>query len=222
MKFKEWLLLSEASIQEKTLYHGTLADYEPSIKQYGLQGGWHGPVGSFVASAYDDEDYGEPTEEDEVVFMTDKTELSKAVNGMVHHIGKKLNKDFHDVSDNDIRNHGLLVLIKDGDADADQYDPDDRKWASQNPPRGAETGDYFAPKMQGDIFLKGAALLRFLSKNGSWPRTWGKGNKKQRANAMRGKLGAWAISRGQEKEKALKTIKKAPISKVQDQLRTWE
>jgi len=51
MKFKEWL-----DILERTLYHGTVVDNEPSIRSYGLQGGWHGRLGSFVSKYYDDED----------------------------------------------------------------------------------------------------------------------------------------------------------------------
>lgn len=110
-------LSRKESLSERTLYHGTIADYEGSIRQYGLQGGWHGPLGSFVSQHYDSQEYGEPTEDDEddeVVFATHKQELGKAVNAMVHHISQKLKKEFHDVTDNDIRNYGLLVIIKDG------------------------------------------------------------------------------------------------------------
>jgi hypothetical protein len=168
MDFKEWL-------NRKTLYHGTVIDNEPSIKKFGLVGGWHGPTGAFVDDAYggeytdDDGNYIEPEEEDQVVFATDKNELGKAVNAMVFHIGRKLGKDFHDVSDNDIRNHGLLVAIK--DSDLEPHDPD--KW-QDNVPRGAEPGDYYSREMGADSLIKGSALIRLLRRNGEWPRRWGK------------------------------------------------
>jgi len=180
MDFKKWLL------SERTLYHGTVVDNEESIRKHGLQGGWHGPLGSFVAQHYNDEDYGKPTEDDEVVFLTDKEQLGKAVTGMVHHIGEKLGKDFHDVSDNDIRNHGLLVIVK--DSNVEPYSPYDAKWGSQNFPRGAEEGDYMTPSAGADLFLKGAALLRFLRQHGQWPRDWGVGNQRNRRDQLEGQL----------------------------------
>jgi hypothetical protein len=178
MNFKKWLL------SERTLYHGTVVDNEDSIRQYGLQGGWHGPLGSYVAQGYDDEGYGEPTEDDEVVFLTDRKDLDKAVGGMVHHIGEKLGKDFQDVSDNDIRNHGLLVIVK--DSDVEPYSDYDIRWAYKNIPRGAEEGDYMTPSAKASVFLKGAALVRFLTQHGQWPRDWGVGN--NRRNQLRGQL----------------------------------
>lgn len=152
---------------EKTLYHGTVIDNEPTIRKYGLVGGWHGSLGDFVKTAYGDE-YGDPSEDDEVVYATDKNNISKAINAMVHHIGRKLNKDFHDVSDNDIRNHGLLVIIK--DSELKPYDPYKQHDKS---PIGAETGDYFDSAMGADLFLKGSSLIRFLRNKGEWPRDWG-------------------------------------------------
>jgi hypothetical protein len=89
----------------------------------------------------------------------------------VHHVGKKLGKDFHSVSDNDIRNHGLLVIIKDSDLKA--YDPDDRSNWYGDLPRGVEPGDYYDQQMGADLFLRGAALIRFLRNHGEWPRNWG-------------------------------------------------
>jgi hypothetical protein len=161
MDFKQWLIV------ENTLYHGTVVDNEPTIRQYGLVGGWHGTLGSFVKDAYGGE-HEEPTEEDEVVYAADKHSLKKAVNAMVHHIGKKLNKSFHDVSDNDIRNHGLLVIIKDNDLKP--HDPDEMH---DRLPIGVEPGDYYDSSMAADLFLRGSSLLRFLRRYNQWPRNWG-------------------------------------------------
>jgi len=161
MNFKEWL------ISERTLYHGTVVDNEPTIKQYGLVGGWHGPLGSFVQHAYGD-DYENSSEDDEIVFATDKQNLNKAVTAMVHHISNKLNKSFHDVTDNDIKNHGLLVVIKDSD-----LKPHDPNRQYDRLPIGVEPGDYYDSSMGADLFLKGSTLVRVLRKHGQWPRNWG-------------------------------------------------
>lgn len=152
---------------EKTLYHGTVIDNEPTIRQFGLVGGWHGSLGDFVQSAYGDE-YNQPTEDDEVIYATDKNNLNKAINAMVYHISKKLNKDFHDVSDNDIRNHGLLIIIKDS-----ELKPHDPNNIYDRTPIGLEPGDYHDSSMNADILLKGSSLIRFLKKQGQWPRNWG-------------------------------------------------
>ena len=211
MDFKTWL-----SLQEKTLYHGTIVDNEPTIRKYGLRGGWHSPIGSFVSKFYNDDEYGEPTEDDKVIFMADKQDLGKSVNAIVHHVAAKLGKDFHDVTDNDIRNHGLLVIIKDGDSDATRYD-----YATAiSSPRGAEDGDYYAPSASADVLLKGAALLRFLRNNGVYPRDFGPTDSRSE-KVMRGKLGSMAIGRGIDKEKALSVARNAPLDRVKDQLRTW-
>jgi hypothetical protein len=42
MDFRGFVRLSE-----RTLYHGTVVDNEPTIRKHGLVGGWHGPVGAF-------------------------------------------------------------------------------------------------------------------------------------------------------------------------------
>lgn len=153
---------------ERTLYHGTIVDNEPSIRQIGL----FGQMGDFQTSAgYMDKEYGPHSEDDEVVFMADKEKLGAAVTAMVHHISKKLGKDFHDVSDNDIRNHGLLCVMRDGEADRRPKYDDVR---GEEYPRGAEPGDYYASSAKPDYFLKGSALIRMLRRNGEWPRSWGK------------------------------------------------
>ncbi len=155
---------------EKTLYHGTIIDNEPTIRQYGLVGGWHGPIGSFVDDAYGSDYEGvDPTEEDEIVFATDKFNLHKAVTAMVHHIGKKLKKSFYDVSDNDIRNHGLIVVVKNS-----ELKPHDPYKNHDEIPRGVEPGDYYDNEMNADFVLKGSSLIRFLRNNKEWPRDWGK------------------------------------------------
>ena len=99
-------------LEERTLYHGTVIDNEDSIKTFGLAAGM-GDEKSFVNTSYDE--YPPEDDDDGVVFLADKKELGKAINAMVHNIGSKLNKNFHSVTDIDIRNHGLLVVVPDED-----------------------------------------------------------------------------------------------------------
>jgi hypothetical protein len=184
---------------ERTLYHGTIVDHEPSIRQLGL----FGQMGDFQTSAgYMDKEYGPHSEDDEVVFMADKEKLGAAVTAMVHHISKKLGKGFHDVSDNDIRNHGLLCVMRDGEADRrPKYDMEEDPMVQY--PRGAEPGDYYASSAKPDYFLKGAALIRMLRRNGEWPRSWGKEgyNKRDRLLQARQKVELKLRQRSVEREK---------------------
>jgi hypothetical protein len=185
---------------ERTLYHGTIIDNEPSIRQFGLVGGWHGPIGSFVDDAYgSDYENIEPTEEDEIVFAADKNNLNKAVNAMVHHIGKKLNKNFHDVSDNDIRNHGLLVIIKDS-----ELEPHDQDKYQDNIPRGVEPGDYYDSQMGADLFLRGSSLIRFLRNKGQWPRTWGTNSGNREKITMGKTQASWMQNKTNNNQKIIK------------------
>ncbi len=178
-------------LDEITLYHGTVVDNEPTIRKHGLVGGWHGPIGPWVQDAYGD-DYQdiEPSEEDEIVFLADKEKISAAVSAMVFHIGKKLGKEFHSVSNQDIRNHGLLVISKDNEITDDSWggvrhaDEDD----GRSLPRGVEPGDYFADRASADILLRGSALIRFLRKMGQLPRTWGPSSSPQDMKKARGEL----------------------------------
>ncbi len=189
---------------ERTLYHGTITDNEESIRKYGLVGGWQGPLGGFVNHVYGDEEYGEPTEDDEIVFLTDKDDLGKAVGAMVFHIGQKLGKDLHDVSDNDVRNFGLLVVVKDRETQTDRGEEDPYRQL----PRGVEPGDYFASQVGADYFLKGSALLRFLRRQGEWPRDWGVGNERS--------------ARLNKAEKVRKELKKRPLLSKEDVLGSFE
>lgn len=222
MRFKTWL----RTIKERTLYHGTIVDNEPSIRQYGLQGGWADPKDTFVGHAYD-ADYDAAnisrTEKDDIVFMADKQAIQSAINGMTFHIARKLGKNFHDVTNNDIRNHGLLVIIKDPEDSIPQYDPNDRRWAYEDPPRGVEDGDYFTQSASGDIFLHGAALIRFLKRNRHWPQSWNKDDP-ETERYQRGLLGRVAVQRvtDRPKQDVLDTIKNADIKSVQDQMKRWK
>ena len=182
---------------EKTLYHGTIIDNEPTIRQYGLVGGWHAPIGKFVSDMYGGEEYGTPSEDDEIVFLADRESLDKAVTAMTFHVAQKLGKGLHDVTDTDIRNHGLLVISKDNEPTRDswggvRHKPDEDDGDYDNYPRGVERGDYFASQASADVILRGPALLRALQQRRAWPRKWGP-KSPQDMRKIRGRLVALAM-----------------------------
>lgn len=184
MKFKLWL-----QPNEKTLYHGTVIDNLDQIKKYGLTG----RAGDFVKSSYDE------LPEDEfpqIVFATDKQDLSKAVTAMVHHIGNKLGKNFHDVNDNDILNHGLIAIIKDGEQYSTQRTDD---YDDYQHPYTVEPGDYYSDHLPTHGFLKGQVLLRILRRMGEWPRTWG--DTSPSLNKIKGELIRLAIAKHPKQNK---------------------
>lgn len=154
MNFKQWLN------QENTLYHGSIVDNIPDIMKYGLLG----QVGAFTQDAYGD-DYGDLPE---LTFAADKKGVERALTAMIQHIARKLNKDYHDVTDNDIRNHGVLFVIKDGDKAAHHRPQDDENYYGQHPTT-VEPGDYYADELGVDNYLTGSALLRYLRKLNVWP-----------------------------------------------------
>jgi hypothetical protein len=121
---------------EITLYHGTVIDNKDSIAKYGITPGWLGHTGSFVNHFYNDI---EPTDDDEIAYATDKKDLHKAINAMGFHISQKLKKSYHDVTENDIRNHGLIIIIKNGEDKTSKYDSS-KDFIYGNSPVGLEDG----------------------------------------------------------------------------------
>jgi len=163
---------------EVSLYHGTLLDNLSSIKQNGLIP----MLGQFVQDAYGSEyeDAGLDIQEEisEVIYAADKLTIDKALSAIKHHISGKLGKSFHDVTANDLRNHGLLVKIK-GEGGSKNPPPPfeqrpeeyDQEWemnAADQKLYGVEPRDYYSTEtMINDIeFIYGPALVRFLKRSG--------------------------------------------------------
>ena len=150
---------------------------------------------------------------------------------MVHHISKKLGKGFQDVTDDDIRNHGLLCIMQDeiGPQDASKkkgiFPTVDRRGEEDHygsEPRGAEPDDYYSVSRKPDKFVKGAALLRLLQRYGKWPRSWGEPGHKDRNKLFRGRILAKAVAdvnkypllpdlQGMIKDRATMDMKKFPL-----------
>jgi len=149
-------------ISERTLYHGTLIDNEQSISKLGL----YPTVGEFVKQmySYEIEEMGDVLDDHSLVYAADKDSLQKTLNAIRSQVGVKLNKSFNNVTEEDIRNHGLLAVIKDGDTVMKQAPEDgSREWDYQF----LEPGDWHHDNLVGvDFFLKGSALLRFFKRHG--------------------------------------------------------
>ncbi len=214
MNFKNWL----KQISEKTLYHGTVIDNIPSIEKYGILSG----IGSFVQDNYGD--YEDSLED--LSFAADKKDIDHALTAMVHHIGKKLGKDFHDVNDNDIRNHGVLFIIKDGDKYMSQRPSEDKN--GDYHPLSVEPGDYYTSGDVGtDYHLTGSALLRYLRRLGVWPRDWGPQQwdfKLANNNLIKGDLARRAIATHKDKidkREILAKIERSPNSKLMAYLNSY-
>ena len=92
---------NKSLLTEKTLYHGTIIDNINSIKKYGLIPS----VGEFVRNSYESDVIGCNGDPDyylkNLVFSTDKQQLDKAINAITAQIAQKLNKGFHDVTDDE-------------------------------------------------------------------------------------------------------------------------
>lgn len=159
----------------KTLYHGTSIDNQETIKQYGLvPGGLEGDAGQFTSDFYDLE------EDDSVlpaVFLANKEEIGKATTAMKYAISKKLDKSFHNVSEKDIKDYGLMVVVKDEGDDFERVPIDNMEnsdWQStmQEDNEGLsaghfEPGDFYSLDTVGaGYLLKGNALIKFLRRMG--------------------------------------------------------
>ena len=181
----------------RSLYHGTLLDHLPSIQQHGLIP----DIGPFVSDAYDldpegnyhMDDMGEErtfTPEElnvqPLVFMTDRARMRKALNAIIHNVGHKLNKGFHEVTPLDVRNHGLLVKHKGEmwheekppfehvfDENVEEgHDPwDTERSPYEGHPHQAEPGDFYSDSPVGNLeFIHGPAMMRVFERNNVAPR----------------------------------------------------
>jgi len=139
----------------------------------------------------------------------------------VTHIAKKLDKGFHDVNDNDIRNHGLLVIIKDGDQATTHRPEDDENYYGQHP-HTVEPGDYYGEHLPADGFLTGAALMRFLRQHGEHPRSWGD-RSPHTEKIIKGDLIRLAIQQHPErnKEDIIKKVQSLTVDKAQKMLNQY-
>lgn len=180
--------LKEVFLTERTLYHGTIIDHKKSIEDFGVKTS----VGDWVMDSYRigfDSDF---TEEEVgealggITFAADKEEMDKAVGAMTFHIAKKLGKDYGDVTLEDIKNHGMLVIFKEIDDKEALRQPEDKEdtgWFRHpkdmedisfyaQHPISVEPGDYYFKSEDGDAIgfdniLTGNKMIDFLRRNGA-------------------------------------------------------
>jgi len=166
-KFKNLIkILVLENLFERTLYHGTVVDNEKSISDLGL----FPSVGNFIKQMYDEEESDFDEDEQSLVYAADKQSLKKSLNAITAQVGKKLNKNFHDVTVNDIRNHGLLAVIKTGDEVMTKA-PSGKEYHMKYGPhtnyRFLEPDDWYSAGSVGvDYFLKGSKLINFFKRHG--------------------------------------------------------
>jgi hypothetical protein len=158
-------LNNKSFLTEKTLYHGTIITNLPSIEKYGLLP----TIGSFVADMYggavdgDIMDYLE-----EVLYAADKTILQASQNAIIHYISKHLNKNFHDVTDEDFERYGALAVIKNGEDYFKFHSEKDHEYGRA--PIGVETGDYYTKDVVSpDYILTGKKMTKFFRRFGLFP-----------------------------------------------------
>lgn len=187
---------------ETTLYHGTTIDNAEGIRKYGLI-----PMrGDFVSNAYGgefDSDGDFEQSVPELTFATDKTQLDKAVTAATYQVGKKLNKKFHDVTDEDFIKHAAIIKIYDGDS---EYKHHTGKYSDEHP-ISVEPGDYYSEDgVKVDEILIGNKMIIFLRKHGLWPRSYGDITSLKSKNFMRDFLIKLFIKRNNPKQKVLDVI----------------
>ena len=149
-------------INEKTLYHGTIIQNIPSIKQNGLMP----TIGEFVKNMYTGSVDGNVMDYlEEILYATDKKQIEKAKTAITYQIANRLGKDYHSVTNDEFEKYGALAVVKNGDDYFDFHSEDDQYYG--NAPLGVETGDYYTKnKIKPDYILTGKKLTSFFKRFG--------------------------------------------------------
>jgi hypothetical protein len=158
----------------RTLYHGTSINNYSSIKNVGLVP----DTGNFVTDSYAGEYEAAGVEFDpvDVTYATDKDDLQRAVTAMEYAVMKMLNKQWGEVTPGELKNYGMLVIIKEGE-DEFEHRPEEETgpwgdWQGETDNRypSVEPGDYFSESGAGPVqVLIGNKMEKFLRKFGVWP-----------------------------------------------------
>ncbi len=147
----------------RTLYHGTLKELLPEIKQHGLVP----TVGEFVSHFYDpsgDEGYDPEMDSLEpLVFAASKVDIKRCVNAIVHRLRAK---NINPTPENIIE-YGAIIVIKDENEDF-YHRPrdidDESNW--QEYPTQVEPGDYYSHQEAIPAFIvTGKRLKHLLRRN---------------------------------------------------------
>jgi len=158
----------------KTLYHGTSIDNYDSIKDIGLVP----DTGDFVSDSYAGEYEAAGVEFDpvDVTYATDKEDLMKAVTAMQYAVSKTLGRRYHDVSLDELKGYGMLVIMKEGEEYMERRPVEETgpwgDWQGETDNRypSVEPGDYFSEDVQGPVeILVGNKMMDFLTRHGALP-----------------------------------------------------
>jgi hypothetical protein len=165
----------------RTLYHGTSIWNASKIKEEGLipqVGHWvSDSYGSYMNLDSDSEEYENMYNKPifDLVFAADKDSISSAVGGMQAAIAKELKKPFYKVSDDEIKNFGALIVVKEAygeDANTDwKHSQIDNSTINPEIYPTVEPGDYFSENevYKNILVLTGNPMIRVLRQNGAWP-----------------------------------------------------
>jgi hypothetical protein len=141
--------------------HGTTADNVPSIRQNYLRPG---------VSDYTKQFYGDDIPE--ALFLTPEDMPGKAFSSIRGQIAKKLGKHPSEVTAQEIREHGAMILAREDPYEMYRYTEE----GTAKNPKGGYTDDIPPQAEPGDVFatddiaptgiLKGERLVRYLQKQG--------------------------------------------------------
>lgn len=150
MRYQEILIESTG----RTLYHGTLRRFVPSILAVGL---WP-TLGEFTRNAYaESEEAG--IDLDELVFAADKNGLRSCISAI---LGAMEQAGIEDTVDNFFQYGAILVIREGGDRMEHREDDED-----EDHPETVEPGNYYSHyTVQVDYALTGRRLRTFLRRQG--------------------------------------------------------
>jgi len=158
----------------RTLYHGTSINNYESIKNIGLIP----DTGQFVRDSYqsDYEDAGIEFNPVPLTYATDKVDLSKAVISMIYSVSNFLKKYWKDVTSDELREYGMLIIIKEGEDYFERRPVEEEgpwgDWQGETDNRypTVEPGDYFSENIQNPVeIITGDKMTKFLYTHELWP-----------------------------------------------------
>jgi hypothetical protein len=129
----------------------------------------------------------------EIAFAADKEEISKALGGMIAAIAAESGKNFHDVTDEEIRHQGALLLMYEAEEywkhvpkeEREREQWEQEQWGEGRSYPTAEPGDWISEEGQGvDVVLTGEPMIRRLRQGGAWPRDWGPDKERNRRELL--------------------------------------
>lgn len=158
MNFRLWLELDESlhylnKIKRMNpLFHGTHTGNLASIKKHGLIP-QHGEISKSTDM------YQQATEDGAEIKPA--TFLATDPGYINWHVGKKLNKSMKDVTLDDIRKHGMLVVVRKTAKQVYSYDN-----PHEDQPPHVERPDYYSmDDVYPKVILSGNDLIKYLSQN---------------------------------------------------------